>query len=329
MLLKESSLIREAERRSLSQENIQNKENRRGGMFGRGRGGRPPGGFLPSRDAEGPETSKHEGPARANGAASSRMVSPHKNDLPMADPVDLAEIANDPTKSLNIDGQMRSIRHYGETSTIVLEDDKICELTFHSEPVARRIIIDDSVVVFCPLNAITASEFKLQGVTHRIKIGNPSRELCIDGQWYDCYFNNTKIKVKIGDGWHYVLLEGPLPSVKIGLPRPDLCLARVYLMLDANVDHRVPIFLDRKPQLVPVSGKPHVLRFVEGFRTLTINGHPFRTDFGGFPMVISVGGQKHYLRLTDLPPSVRLVMEPKQLSKPLSPKQESGIGTVF
>jgi hypothetical protein len=27
---------------------------------------------------------------------------------------------------------------------------------------------------------------------------------------------------------------------------------------------------------------------MEGFTTLTINGHPFRADFGGFPMVVSL-----------------------------------------
>jgi pre-mRNA cleavage complex 2 protein Pcf11 len=241
----------------------------------------------------------------------------------MADPTDLAEIAKDPTKSMNIDGKPRIIRHYGDTATIVLEDDRICELSFQSEPDPRRVLIDDSLVVYCPLNAVTFTEFKLNGAVHHIKIGSPSRELWIDGEWYDCYFNR-KIKVKIGGGWHTVLLDGPLPSVKIGSVRPDLCRGRIYLLLDGKVDHKIPIYLDRKPQLVEVSGKPHVLRFVEGFRTLTINGHPFRTDFGGFPMVISVGGQKHYLRLTTLPPSVHLGVEPRLPSKPLSPKRESG-----
>lgn len=181
-------------------------------------------------------------------------------------------------------------------------------------------------MVYCPLNANEYTEFKLHGVAHQIKIGNPSRELWIDGEWYDCYFNR-KIQVKIGGGWHSVLLDGPLPNVKIGAPRPDLCLARVFLLLDGNVDHRIPIYLDQKPQLVEVSGKPHVLRFVEGFRTLTINSHPFRTDFGGFPMVISVGGQKHYLRLTATPPSARrrlVQLEPGPPGKPLSPRRESG-----
>ena len=61
------------------------------------------------------------------------------------------------------------------------------------------------------------------------------------------------------------------------------------------------MFLDQKPQQLEIAGKAHIVQFVEGFRTLTINGHPFKSDFGGFPMVVSVQGKKHYLRLTSLP----------------------------
>jgi pre-mRNA cleavage complex 2 protein Pcf11 len=249
MLLNESSLIREAERRSLTQENIQNKENR---MFGRG---------GPRFPAAGPDFREPEmlgGPDTGNGPIFEldvpRLgVSPHKNDLPLADPADLAEIAKDPTKSMHIDGKSRSIRHYGETATIVLEDDQICELSFQSEPEPRRVIINDTIVVRCALNAPTGyTEFVLHGEIHRIKIGSPSRELWIDGEWYDCYFNR-KIRVKIGAGWHSVVLDGPLPSVKIGAQRPDLCRGRLYLLVDGDVEHRIPLYLDRKPQLAEVS----------------------------------------------------------------------------
>ena len=37
------------------------------------------------------------------------------------------------------------------------------------------------------------------------------------------------------------------------------------------------------------------------YSTLLINGHPFKTNFGGFPMVISVNGNKHFVKL-NLPP---------------------------
>jgi hypothetical protein len=245
MLLNESSLIREAERRSLTQENIQNKENR---MFGRGP-------RFPGPDFREPEMLG--GPDTGNGPIFEldvpRLgVSPHKNDLPLADPADLAEIAKDPTKSMHIDGKSRSIRHYGETATIVLEDDQICELSFQSEPEPRRVVINDTIVVRCALNAPTYTEFVLHGEIHRIKIGSPSRELWIDGEWYDCYFNR-KIRVKIGAGWHSVVLDGPLPSVKIGAQRPDLCRGRLYLLVDGDVEHRIPLYLDRKPQLAEVS----------------------------------------------------------------------------
>ena len=37
----------------------------------------------------------------------------------------------------------------------------------------------------------------------------------------------------------------------------------MYALLDGNL--MVPIYLDRKPQLLDIAGKPHVLQFVEGF----------------------------------------------------------------
>ena len=120
--------------------------------------------------------------------------------------------------------------------------------------------------------------------------------------------------------YHYVFLPGPPPSVDIGKVRSDLCRGRVYALLDGNLDSRTPLYLDSKPQLLIVGHKPHVLRFVEGFKTLTINGHPFRTDFGGFPMVISVNGIKHYVRLTSLPKGIEVGDKPSL--RPISPRMD-------
>jgi len=63
------------------------------------------------------------------------------------------------------------------------------------------------------------------------------------------------MKVKIGPGWHSVVLDGPLPSVKIGAQRPDLCRGRVFLLVDGDVEHRIPLYLDRKPQLAEVRAR--------------------------------------------------------------------------
>merc|ERR1719195_1054029 len=245
--------------------------------------------------------------------------SPHKNDLPLADEHLLELIEGDPTKSLPIDDIPRTIRFYGETAAIVMEDNKVCELSFKPDPEDRNVIIDDSIVIYTCVNQ-GYKEFEVDGEKHEIKIGPPTRELWIDGKWYECYFNN-RVGVMIGSHMHEVFLDGQPPNVDIGEPRPDLCLGRIYALLDGNMKGRIPIFLDRKPQRIDIAGKPHIIQFVDGFKTLTINGHPFRSDFGGFPMVISVLGKKHYLRLTALPRGINLDhLPPGPSSSTLSPR---------
>ena len=111
MILKESSMIREAE----------NKENRRLQHGMQHQGGKfPPQGLLgpppdimevdgvkpPSLLAMPPMDRPLDGPP----VPPTTTRSPHKNDLPMADTLLLNEIENDPTKTLNIDDVPRTIR---------------------------------------------------------------------------------------------------------------------------------------------------------------------------------------------------------------------------
>ena len=235
----------------------------------------------------------------------------------MADQLLLEKIDADPTKCLPIDDENRTIRFYGDLATIVMTDDAVCELSFKPDLEDRNVIIDDTIVIPTRVNQ-DYKTFEVDGERHQLKIGAPTRELWIDGDWVECYFNNS-VGVKIGSKLHQVFLAGQLPEVKVGEPRPDLCLGRIYALLDGNMNGRMPIYLDRKPQRIDIAGKPHVIQFVEGFKTLTINGHPFRSDFGGFPMVISVQGKKHYLRLTALPPTINLDHLPPRVQSPLSP----------
>jgi len=83
-----------------------------------------------------------------------------------------------------------------------------------------------------------------------------------------------------------------------------LCTGTVQLIIDGNINTIVTIYLDSKPQVVNIAGKQHILQFVQGLKLLLINGHPFRTEFGGMPMVVYVNQVKHYLRLTALPAGV-------------------------
>ena len=301
-MLNETSLIKEQEMRMRAQENKENHRHNDRGAWRPEQGsnsrpillGPPP--PMINGDLEMP------GLARPNDASQGR--SPHKNDLPMADQNLLDLIDADPTKSLPIDDQPRMIRFYGETATIVMTDHEVCELTFQPDPEDRQVLIDRTVAVVTRVNE-GYKEFELDGEKHQLKIGPPTRELWIDGKWYECYFNNSA-GVQISGRMRDVFLDGPPPNVKIGETRPDLCLGRIYALLDGNLVDRMPVFLDNKPQRIDIAGKPHVIQFVEGFKTLTINGHPFRSDFGGFPMVISVNGKKHYLRLSQLPSGVNL-----------------------
>ena len=109
MILKESSLIREAE----------NKENRRMHGMHQGQGKFPPqGGLLgppPDIEVDGKPPSllampPMERPLDGPPVPPTTTRSPHKNDLPMADTLLLNEIENDPTKTLNIDDVPRTIR---------------------------------------------------------------------------------------------------------------------------------------------------------------------------------------------------------------------------
>ena len=203
------------------------------------------------------------------------------------------------------------IRFYEETATIVMSDDTVCELIFIPDSEDRRVIIDNKdVVIFNHVNQ-GYKEFELDGEKHKIKIGSPTRELWIDGKWYECCFNNC-VRVKLANSMHEFFLEGNPPIVKIGEKRPDLCLGQIYAVVDFDLNRKIPVYLDRKPQLIDIAGKPHIIQFDEGYKTLTINGHPFRLDFGGFPMVILVHGKKHYLRLTALPPGISLDNIPRR-----------------
>ena len=228
-------------------------------------------------------------------------------DLPMASVEELEQIASDPVSTIDIDHRPRDIRFYGEKATVVMGPGDVRELTFNSAgfDTFRFVVIDEQMRLKLPVNVPSYVPFVLNGFEHRIRLGAPTRELWIDGKWYQCYFNEF-IHVQIGPNYHKVFLEGRPPNVNIGkVPLRDICRGTVQLIVDADINNPVPIYLDSKPQRIDIAGKPHVLKFVEGLRTLLINGHPFMTHFGGTPMLVHVNQERHYLRLTSLPDDAR------------------------
>ncbi|OAD61193.1 Pre-mRNA cleavage complex 2 protein Pcf11 [Eufriesea mexicana] len=226
---------------------------------------------------------------------------PISRELPPPDPKLLDEIARDTMKSINIDSIPREIRYYGQTGVVFMNWDDPREIGFQDG--IRRILIDDKDTITCAFND-QYKEFIYEGEVHRIKLGAPTRELYVDDRWYECYFGGMPVTVDLGGKKVSVKLEGPPPHVKIGtVKRTDLVVAKINLIINAR--NMVPVFLDAKPQIFEIEGKPHTLEFIDSLQTVLLNGRPFKVEFGGLPKPIIVRDKKHFIRFSVLPRSVR------------------------
>ncbi|XP_070159553.1 pre-mRNA cleavage complex 2 protein Pcf11 isoform X3 [Polyergus mexicanus] len=225
----------------------------------------------------------------------------HSRELPPPDPKLLTEIARDTMKSINIDNIPREIRYYGQTGVVFMNWDDPREIGFQDG--IRRILIDDKDTITCAFND-QYKEFMYEGEIHRIKLGAPTRELYVDDRWYECYFGGMPITIELSGKTVSVKLEGPPPQVKIGtVKRMDLVVAKINLIINAR--NMVPVFLDAKPQIFEIEGKPHTLEFTDALQTVLLNGRPFKVEFGGLPKPIIVRDKKHFIRFSVLPRGVR------------------------
>ncbi|XP_076760472.1 pcf11 cleavage and polyadenylation factor subunit isoform X1 [Xylocopa sonorina] len=233
--------------------------------------------------------------------AMTKNQNPHSRELPPPDPKLLDEIARDTMKSINIDSIPREIRYYGQTGVVFMNWDDPREIGFQDG--IRRILIDDKDTITCAFND-QYKEFMYEGEVHRIKLGAPTRELYVDDRWYECYFGGMPVTVDLGGKKVSVKLEGPPPHVKIGtVKRTDLVVAKINLIINAR--NMVPVFLDAKPQIFEIEGKPHTLEFIDSLQTVLLNGRPFKVEFGGLPKPIIVRDKKHFIRFSVLPRGVR------------------------
>ena len=155
-----------------------------------------------------------------NGQAMGQVTVANR-DLPIVNDAELSGILDDPVKRIEIDEFPRDIRFYGETALIIMgpEAKDMRELKFKHEfgsPSYRRVIIDKKFIVQLEVASSSYTEFKLgDGVTHKIKVGAPTREIWIDGEGHELYFNKSA-NIPIGTSIHDVFLEGPAPNVDIG-----------------------------------------------------------------------------------------------------------------
>lgn len=221
--------------------------------------------------------------------------------VPPTDYKILEYIDQDPVKTIQIDGIPREIRFYGETAIIMMDWDDPREIKFW--PGCRRVTFDNKDSVVLSFNE-GYKQVEIDDQVFNIRFGAPTRELYINGRWYECFFGGQPLGVLIDGQPHLVHLEGPLPQVDIGkVRRTDLVAGKINLIVNAT--NICPVYLDAKVQKFQVNGKFFTIRFVDSLRTVLINEQPFKVEYGDLPKPIFVGGEKLFVRFSALPKNIK------------------------
>lgn len=221
--------------------------------------------------------------------------------IPPTDVRLLEYIDRDPMKTIEIDGVPREIRFYGEAAVVILNWDDPREIKFL--PGSRRITFDnkDSIVLGFNEDYTTA---EVDDQVFKIRFGAPTRELYVNGRWYECYFGGPPCGIIIDGVPRMIQLEGPPPQVTICTEkRTDLVAGKINMIVDAK--HMCPVFLDAKPQKCSINNVFFTLRFVDSLKTVLINEVPFRVEFGGMPRPLRIGKRKHFIRFSMAPGYVK------------------------
>ncbi|XP_059622586.1 uncharacterized protein LOC132265822 [Phlebotomus argentipes] len=201
--------------------------------------------------------------------------------------------------TIKIDNIPREIRFYDDIAIVFMDWDHPKEIGFQNGQ--RRITCDDKYSTVLSFNAANIP-WTIDGVTHQIRLGCPTRELYIDNKWYECFFNEPT-RVELNGVMRTVKIEGPPPQVRIGSLRTDLVVGKINLVIDGG--RFMPVFLDGKEQLFEVDGQVHTLQFADYLLTVIINGVPEPVVFGELPKSYNLRGQKHFLRFQGLPSGVQ------------------------
>ncbi len=212
----------------------------------------------------------------------------------------LQPVLNNKMRTLRLDGTRdHLLRFYGEVAIIFDESGQAYDIRFSSGQ--SKVVIDDIYSVQLEFNDSYKSII-IDGVQHQIKFGSPTREIYIDENFYECYFNNQTTQIILGDKVRRVRIEGKAPEVKIGQPRRDMVLGLINMMIDAEIV--VPVFLDTTMQYFEYKNQIFTLQFADFFLSVIINNEPFKVEFGGLPRNYLLNGIKHFIRFTVLPDDV-------------------------
>lgn len=209
-------------------------------------------------------------------------------------------VLNNKMRTLRLDGTRdHLLRFYGEIAIIYNEAGEANDIRFSAGQ--SKVVIDDMYSVILDFNE-SYKPVVIEGIQYQIKFGTPTRELYIDDNFYECYFNNQTTQIILGNKVRRVRIEGKAPEVKIGQRRNDIVLGLINMMIDAEIV--VPVFLDTTEQYFEYKNKIFTLQFADFFLSVIINNEPFKVEFGGLPKNYLLNGQKHFIRFTVLPEDV-------------------------
>lgn len=205
------------------------------------------------------------------------------------------------TRSIKIDNKKREIRTYGERAIILMDWNEPRRISF--EPVQCDIVFDGGELVLAMCAGEGHREFVIDEEKHRVMLGVPTQELIIDGKGYQCFFGGKPITLYLSGKNRTVRLHGRPPMVNIGNVRDtEYLLGKIELIINAK--KIIQLYLDAKPQIFYIDGMPFIIKFIDAFLAVNINGVKFPVIFGGLPISISVRGYRQFLRFSNLPAGV-------------------------
>uniref|UniRef100_A0A915E7J6 Uncharacterized protein n=1 Tax=Ditylenchus dipsaci TaxID=166011 RepID=A0A915E7J6_9BILA len=117
-----------------------------------------------------------------------------------------------------------------------------------------------------------------------------NKRVFVDGKAHEVFFVGEEAVIERNGLPHRIVFSGPARDVIID-----------------NVPYRLA-FGESRP--VYIDGETHVLRFGTPSRELYMGNFPFKGTFGGPPIVASINGRRHEIRLCGPVPEIKVMPEP-------------------
>ncbi|CAI2347858.1 unnamed protein product [Caenorhabditis sp. 36 PRJEB53466] len=117
---------------------------------------------------------------------------------------------------------------------------------------------------------------------------------------------NNRIFVE-GKAYEVMFVDDVAVIERAGAPHRIYFAGNPRNLIIDGVAHMVPF---DTPTKIDIQGQTHVFRYGAPSRELYIGGFPFKGSFGGAPIVATINGRRHEIRLTGSAPEVKIEPEP-------------------